>query len=178
VDRQSEVVVEPVAGAWWRFAGFEEPDEPLREGMAVAGLVFEVRDAREVPRTGLADTVRVSYGGQTVDLDVAYTRSGSAGPVRRARAASAAESTIPFLLCALLVPVAALLLAADVYVLSNTSALLFWTSLVLALAAGYGALAGAFLVAGRPVPTPRHAVLRTSASIRRVRSLPRPTDPA
>jgi hypothetical protein len=175
VRNEGEVAVEPISGDWWRFVGFERPDSPLREAMAVTGLVFELRDLRRVPLAGAEDELRVSYAGQSLELKVAYTESASAQPVRRARAATVAESTILFLICALLVPVAALLLAVDVYVLSNTSALLFWASLALVLALGYGALAGAFRAAGRPVPTPRRAVLRTRASLRRLRALPRRT---
>jgi hypothetical protein len=174
----AEVTVEPIAGEWWSLTGIATPEprpratpEPRpRDSLAVAGLTFELRDLDRVPREA-EDTVRVTYAGRSLTLGIAYSGSRRAAPVRRARIAAAAESSVLVLLCAALSPVLALVLAADLYVLSDTSDALAWASVVLILGLGYGALAAILAGAGKDVPTPRRAVKRTRAAVAELREL-------
>jgi hypothetical protein len=167
----AEITVEPIAGEWWSLTGFTTPPPPARRRHAAAGLTFELRDLHRVPLRDAEDTIRVTYAGRTLSLGIAYSNSRRAGPVRRARLAAAAESFVLVLLCLVLVPVLALVLAADLYVLSDRSDALTWASVVLILGLGYGALAAILAGAGREVPTPRRAVRRTRAAVAELRAL-------
>jgi hypothetical protein len=168
---EAEITVEPIAGAWWSLTGVATPPPAARRSHAVAGLTFELRDLHRVPLRDAEDTIRVTYGGQTLQLGIAYANSRRAAPVRRARLAAAAESSVLVLLCLMLVPVLALVLAADLYVLSDQSDALTWGSVVLILGIGYGALAAILAGGGKEMPTPRRAVRRTRAAVAELRAL-------
>ena len=75
------------------------------------------------------------------------------------------------LLCLVLVPVLALAVAADLYLLSGANELLAWASVLGIVGLGYGALAAVLAGAGREVPTPRRAVRRTRAAVADLRAL-------
>jgi hypothetical protein len=165
----AEVAVEPTSGDWWRFAGFVAP--AAHRSLAVAGIRFELRDPHRVPLREPADRVRVAYAGQSVALAIAYSRSPYAVPLWRARIGAAVEYSVLVLLCVLLVPMLALLVAADLYVLSDTSALAAWASVLLIVGLGYGALVAILAGLGREPPTPRRAVLRSRSVIAQVRAL-------
>jgi hypothetical protein len=167
-----DVVVEPTAGTWWRCTGFDEaPDEPP-PAHAVAGLRFELRELHRVPLREADVSLRVSYAGEALELPVRYSAARRARPVRRARVAVAAEAAALVALCVLLVPVLALLLAVDLYVLSGTSVPLALGGAVAIIALGYGALAFALAELGRPLPHGR-LIRRSRRAVGGVRALGR-----
>jgi hypothetical protein len=168
---EPEVTVEPVAGAWWRFTGFSAASPPEDPSAAVAGLRFELHDRRRVPLRDAADDVRISYAGQTLSLRVGYSRSRIALPLWRARIGAAAEASLLLLLCLTSVPVAAVLLAADVYLLSDRNVLLTWAGALLILGLGYGALAAILTSCGRRVPYPRRVVGRARGVVGELNAL-------
>jgi hypothetical protein len=165
----AEVAVEPTSGDWWRFAGFVAP--AAHRSLAVAGIRFELCDPHRVPLREPADSVRVTYAGRSVALAIGYSRSPYAVPLWRARIGAAVEYSVLALLCVLLVPVLALLVAADLYLLSGTNALAAWASVLLIVGLGYGALVAILAGLGRELPTPRRAVLRSRSVIAQVRAL-------
>jgi hypothetical protein len=171
VTGDAEITVEPISGNWWSLTGFATPAPRARELGAVAGLTFELRDLHRVPLRDAEDTIRVTYAGQTLPLRIAYSGSRRAMPVWRARLAAGAELSVLVLLCLVLVPMLALVLAADIYLLSGTSDALTVASAVLILGFGYGALAAILAGAGKDVPTPRRAVKRTRAAVAELRAL-------
>jgi DnaJ domain len=173
IDGETEVQVEPVSGEWWSFAGFANPDAAHRSALAVAGLTFEIHDVSRVPLRNAEEAVRVSYAEQTLRLPIRYSRSRFAAPLLLARAGAIAESAVLILFCLTVLPVLAVLLAVDVYVLSDENGALTWAVAILIVSAGYGALAGICAGAGRPVPSPRRAVLRTRAFVADLRALVR-----
>jgi hypothetical protein len=172
INGLEEVTIEPTSGSWWRFVGFvDTPLDPSSE--VVTGLAFELRELQKVPLRQAEDHVRISYAGHVLPLEIKYTGSRSAFPVRLAHAALAAESVFLVLLCLLLIPVFATLLAIDAFVITKWNVFLFWGFGVVTLVVGYGALATILATAGRPVPYPRRAVLRARATFADRRSLSR-----
>ena len=143
----------------------------------MAGLTFELHDLHRVPLDRAEDAVRVIYAGQSLSLAVAYSGSRSAAPLWRARLAAVAEYSLLVLLCLALVPVLALLLAVDLYVLSDTNDALTWASVVLIVGLGYGALAAILAGGGKDVPMPRRAIRRTRAVVAELRALGARTKP-
>ena len=121
--------------------------------------------------------LRMRYGSHTrvrfLPLAVKYTGSRFAFPVWFARLGAAAECTILVLLCLAIIPIFALLLALDVFVFSDENAVLTWGIALVMVSAGYGALAAVLATAGRRVPYPRRAVLRTRAAVADLRCLSR-----
>ena len=91
--------------------------------------------------------------------------------MRLARVLSATESAVLVLLCLSLIPILALLLALDVFVVTDENPIVTWAAAVLILAAGYGALAAILAAADRHVPYPRRAVFQARAVLRDLRSL-------
>ena len=168
-----EVAVEPVSGPWWRFVCFSDPGPLHRADRAVTGLTFEVCDLRRVPLDRAEAAVRVSYAGQTIPLSLRYSRSRFALPVWLARVGVVAESAFLVLLCLVLVPLLAALLALDVFVVSRWNVFLGWSAGLAILLGGYGALLAILATAGRQIPSPRRAVLRTRAAVADVRALAR-----
>jgi hypothetical protein len=168
---EAEVTVEPTSGTWWRLTDISAPWSPARGSLAVAGLSFELRETHRVPFRDAEDTVRVTYAGKTLPLAIGYSRSASSVELWRARTAVAAEWSLLVLICLVLVPVVALIAAADLYLLSNTNELLAWASVVGVVGLGYGALALILAGAGHPAPTPRRAVRRTRAAVAELRAL-------
>ena len=144
----------------------------MRADLAVTGLTFEIDDLKQVPMRQHEEGVRIAYAGQVLPLAVTYTQGPLAVPVLLAKAAALAESTFLVLLCLALVPILAILLGAEVLLLSNENVFLTWGIALLILGAGYGALAAILAAAGRRVPYPRRAVLRARAAIADLRSLP------
>jgi hypothetical protein len=173
IHGEIDVSVEPTSGAWWRFVGFSEPDPLRRAGFAVTGVTFEIRDLKHVPMRQAEDEVRISYGGQVLPLAVRYSGSQFAFPVWLARVGAVAESTFLVLLCLAIVPIIAVLLGLDVYVISDKNVFMTWGIALVILGAGYGALAAILAAAGRRVPYPRRAVLRARAVVADLRSLSR-----
>lgn len=172
IDGRTEVLVEPIRGKWWRFAGFALPDPVHQSQLAVAGLIFEIDDLTRVPST-TNDTVRITYADQVLPLGVRYSGARFAPPVLLARLGALTESAVLVLLCVTLFPILAVLLALDMYLVSDRNVFATWAVALMILAAGYGALAAIFVSAGRPVPYPRRAVFRARASVADVRSLAR-----
>jgi hypothetical protein len=160
-DDEAEVMVEPTEGAWWSFAGFLSPAPSGVVGHgAIVGLAFEARDLETVPLRDARDLVHVSYGGEVLPLSIRYSLSVSALPVLRAKAALLLESAFLVLFCLTLIPLLAVALSLESYVLSDGSVVLFWTAMLVTVALGYGALIAALAAAGKPVPYPRRAVAR------------------
>lgn len=160
-DDDPEVAVQPVAGAWWSFAGFTAPAGRSVPGRgAVVGLVFEVHDLDAVPLRRAKDLVHVAYAGQRLPLEIRYARAAAAPPVLVAKAARLLESTVLFLLCLALIPILALGLGLESYFLAGGSGLLFWAAAAGTLGLGYAALAAALATSGRPVPYPRRVVAK------------------
>ena len=173
IDGRTEVLIEPIRGEWWRFAGFATPDPVQRADLAVVGLAFEIHDLTRVRDATSEDNVRITYADQIIPLGVRYSGRRFAIPVLLARLGALTESAVLVLLCVALVPVVAVLLALDMYVLSGLNAYATWAVALLILAAGYGALAMILISTGRPVPYPRRAVFRARASVADVRFLAR-----
>lgn len=171
IDGDLNVVVEPDAGAWWRFVGFSEPGRSRRAEFAVVGLTFEITDRTRVPLDNVSDDVRISCANQHLHLAVSYTGSRFARPVMLARLGAAAESAVLTLLCLAIVPIIAALLALDMFVISDENLLLTWAIALVILVAGYGAFAAILTAAGRDVPDLRRAVFRTRAAVASLRSL-------
>jgi hypothetical protein len=167
----AEVTVEPTEGAWWRLTGISAPWSPARGSLAVAGLTFEVSEPQRVPLRAAEDAVRITYAGRSLPLTIGYSRSASALPLWQARLASAAEWAFLVLLCLLLVPLVALVVAADLYLLSGTNDVLAWASVLAIVGLGYGTLAAVLIGTGHEVPTPRRAIRRTRAAVAEVRAL-------
>jgi DnaJ-like protein len=165
------VTVEPISGEWWSFTGFDTPPPWRNSSNAIAGLNFEVHDLRRIPLRDARDTVRITYAGQALSLGIAYSGSRHALPLWRARLAAVAEYSLLVLLCLTLLPVLALLVAADLYLLSGTNDLLAWGSVVVIVGLGYGALAAILAASGNEVPTPRRAIRRTRAAVAELRAL-------
>jgi hypothetical protein len=90
-----------------------------------------------------------------------------------ARLGSLAESAVLTVVCLALLPIIAALLALDVFVVSDENMLLTWGIALVILVAGYGAIAGVFIAAGKPVPDPRRAVFRARNAFATVRALSR-----
>jgi hypothetical protein len=168
---EAEVTVEPTSGTWWRLTDISAPWSPARGSLAVAGLSFEVREPQRVPLRGAEETVRITYAGQALPLTIGYSRSARALPLWVARLATAAEWSFLVLLCLVLVPLVALVAAADLYLLSGANDVLAWASVVGVVGLGYGALAVILAGTGREVPTPRRAVRRTRAAVAELRAL-------
>jgi hypothetical protein len=173
IDGPTEVLVEPIRGEWWRFAGFATPDPVQRADRAVLGLAFEIHDLTRVPIAVGEDSVRITYADQVLPLGIRYSGGRFAMPVLVARLSAFTESAALVLLCMTLFPIVAVLLALDMYLLSGLNAFAFWAVALMILAAGYGALAMTLVKTGRPVPYPRRAVFRARASAADVRSLVR-----
>jgi hypothetical protein len=173
IDGNLEIVVEPDAGSWWRFAGFSEPGRSRRAEFAVVGLTFEITDRTRVPLDNVPDGLRVSCANQRLPLTVSYSGSRFATPVIFARLGSIAESAILTLFCVALVPIIAVLLAVDMFVISDMNRFLTWAIALVILVAGYGAFAAVLTAAGKPVPDPRRAVFRTRTAVATLRSLSR-----
>lgn len=171
INGETEVSVEPTSGVWWRFVGFSTPDSLRRADFAVTAVTFEVRDLHRMPLGQVEDDVRISYAGQILPLAVKFTGSRFASSVWSARLGAAAESAFLVLLCLAVFPVIAVLLSLDVFVISNENVYLTWAIAVVILGAGYGALAAILATAGRRVPFPRRAVLRTRAAVADLRGL-------
>lgn len=169
VDRDGEVTVEPTAGRWWRFTGFVEPAPGA--ATRVAGLRFELHDLRHVPLAEAEETVRVGYGGESLELAVAYSDSRLAVPVWLGRIQHAAESAFLFLVCVLAIPVIALILALVAFLVWNWSVPAFWAFAAVILVAGYGAFGATLARGARRLPAARRAVLRTRAGFASLRSL-------
>ena len=146
-----------------------DTEPSLHAPQAVAGIRFELRDLHRVPLREAEDTVRITYAGQTLPPKIAYSGSRSAAALRRARLATAAEYSVLVLLCLALVPVLALLIAVDLYVLSDRNEFVTLASVVVTLGLGYGALAAILAGAGKQVPTPRRAIRRTRAAVAELR---------
>ena len=168
---EPEVTVEPISGEWWSFTGFVSPTPTAHPSMAVSGLRFELHDLHRVPLGDAQDGVRISYAGQTLSLGIRYSGSRVALPLWRARIGVVAEVAILLLLCLTLVPVMAILLAADLYLLSDRNVALTWAGALLILGLGYGALVAILASGGRRVPSPRRAVGRTRAVVGELRAL-------
>ena len=160
-----ELTIEPIAGEWWRLSGFTNPDRARRSAVAVTGIRFEITEPQRVPLREATDEVRISYAGEAVSLPVRYAGSRFAPPLLRARFAALAEPMILTLLCLAIVPVIAVVLALEIYVLSDLNDLLTWASALLTVGLGYGALAAALVSTGRSVPHPRRAVMRTRSAV-------------
>jgi len=168
---RAEVTVEPTSGVWWELTEIAAPWSPARGSLAVAGLRFALSDPHRVPLRGAEDTVRVTYAGRSFPLEIGHSRSAYALPLWRARLAVAAEWSLLALLCLVAVPLLALLVAADLYLLSGANALLAWASVLGIVGVGYGALAAVLAGTGREAPTPRRAVRRTRAAVADLRAL-------
>ena len=166
------IAVEPDAGTWWQFVGFSEPGRLRREELAVVGLTFEVTDRSRVPLASASDGVHVLCANQRIPVTVDYSGSRSAPAVVLARLGSLAESAVLTVVCLALLPIIAALLALDVFVISDEKVFLTAIGLVL-LIAGYGAVAGVLVAAGRSVPDPRRAVFRARGAFATVRALSR-----
>ena len=169
---EAEITVEPISGDWWSLNGFSTPEPSLHARLAVAGIRFELRDLHRVPLRDAEDTVRITYAGQTLPLKIAYSGSRSAAPLRRARLATAAEYSILVLLCLALVPVLALLLAVDLYVLSDRNDFVTLGRASSSRSASATERSPRSSPApGKEVPTPRRAVRRTRAVVAELRAL-------
>ena len=136
-------------------------------------MTFEVCELHRVPLDRAEAAVRVSYEGRTIPLSLRYSRSRFALPIWLARIGVVAESAFLVLLCFLLVPVLAALLALDVFAVSRWNVFLSWSAALAILLGGYGALVGILATAGKEIPSPRRAVLRTRAAVGDVRALAR-----
>jgi hypothetical protein len=167
------IAVEPDAGTWWRFVAFSEPGQLRREEFAVIGLTFEITDPSRVPLASASDGVHVLCANQRIPLTVSYSGSRLAPFVVLARLGSLAESAVLTVVCLALLPIIAALLALDVFVVSDENMLLTWGIALVILVAGYGAIAGVFIAAGKPVPDPRRAVFRARGAFATVRALSR-----
>jgi hypothetical protein len=171
IEGDLDIVVEPDAGDWWRFAGFSEPDEAAKADHAVVGLTFELTDPARVPLKQISDDMRILCAGQAIALSVSYSGSRFARHVVFARLGALAESVVLALLCVALIPVIAVLLVFDVWVISDANGLVVWAAVLLTLLLGYGALALALTAAGKPLPNPRRAVFRTRTAAATLRAL-------
>ena len=162
---EPEVAVEPISGDWWTFTGFDSPALSPDPSLAVTGLRFEIHDLHRVPKSDARDEVRISYAGQALPLAISYSGSRQASPLRRARLGAVVETSVLLSLCLVIVPLMAIVVAADLYLLSNRSVVLTWASVLLTLGLGYGALAAILARGGRPVLYPRRAIRRTRAVV-------------
>jgi hypothetical protein len=173
IGGEVELQIEPISGRWWRFVGFCRPGPVESAALAVAGMTFEISALSRVPGRDIDESVRISYADQALQLPIRYSRSRLSAPVLVARLGALTESTVLVLLCLALVPVLAALLALDVYVVSDLNGPAAAMSVILSIAAGYGVLAAVLASAGRTVPYPRRAVLRTRTVVADLRSLTR-----
>jgi hypothetical protein len=167
------IAVEPDAGTWWRFVAFSEPGQLRREELAVIGLTFEITDLSRVPLATASEGVHVLCANQRIPFTVGYSGSRLAPAVVLARLGSLAESAVLTVVCLALLPIIAALLALDVFVISDENLFLTWAIALVILVVGYGAVAGVFIAAGRPVPDARRAVFRARAAFATVRALSR-----
>jgi DnaJ domain len=158
IIREPQVQVEPLRGAWWSVTGFPDPDLWRVDALSVAGIEFERRGLDSLRAGQLVDEVRVSYAGQVLSLPVRYT------PRLRARAGVLAESLLLVALCLTIVPVMAVLLGIDMFLVSNGSLYVTWGIALLILGAGYGALAAVLRSTGHRI-YPRAVVRRTRVAI-------------
>jgi len=165
------VSVEPTSGAWWRFAGFSEPDASKRADLAVIGLSFEIAELKSMPMRKHEDDVRISYAGHILPLAVTYGRGPLAAPVLLAKAAALAESTLLVLFCLTLVPLLGVVLGLELFLLSNENVFLTWGIAFATVAAGYGALGAILATMGRRIPSARRAVFHARTVIADRRSL-------
>ena len=170
----TDVSVEPTAGAWWKFAGFSQADPGMRTAFGLTGIRFEITDVRRVPTSRPAeDPVRISCAGQEIPLVVRYTGSRFALPVWLARATAALESGFLVALCLTIIPIVAVLLGFDMFLLTHQNPVVTWGVALLILGAGYGVLVAILTTAGRRAPSPRRAVLRTRTVVADLRQLAR-----
>lgn len=170
----TDVSVEPTAGAWWKFAGFSQADPGMRTAFGLTGIRFEITDVRRVPTSRPAeDPVRISCAGQEIPLVVRYTGSRFALPVWLARATAALESGFLVALCLTIIPIVAVLLGLDMFLLTDQNPVVTWAVALLILGGGYGALIAILTAAGRRAPSPRRAVLRTRTVVADLRQLAR-----
>jgi hypothetical protein len=158
IARDPELYVEPLRGEWWSVTGFPSPDPWRVDEFSVTGIQFERRRLESARGGQLEDEVRISYAGQVLSLAVRYR------PSLRARAGVLAESLLLVVLCLAIVPVIAVLLGVDLFLVSNGNAYVTWGIALLILGLGYGALAAALGRTGRSIYG-RRVVRSTRAAI-------------
>jgi hypothetical protein len=162
IGSEPEVDVQPPAGEWWRVVEVARLPPTRRAGSPVAGVTFEASRPRSGHAAFLEEDVRVLYAGQVIRL--ALRNSTTRFAAWRSRAGTLAESLALVLACLAIIPVVAVLLGLDVFLVSNGNIYVTWALAVGILALGYGALAAILVGLGRPVPYPRRALRLTRAS--------------
>ena len=163
IGGELEVDVQPPAGEWWRVVEIARLPLTRRPGSPVAGVTFQATKPRTRHAGFLGEEVRVLYAGQVLRLALKSSRSRIAA--WRRRAGMLAESFALVLACLALIPMVAVLLGLDVFLVSNGNIYVTWSLAVGILALGYGALAAILVGTGRRVPYPRRALRLARAAL-------------